>query len=286
MNYGKELDIQEIVLHALREDRGVKDITTDGFIRKDALARAALLAKQDCVVCGLGVASLVFKTQDERIAFIPLVKEGSAVKKGKVIARISGKAKSLLTAERTALNFISFLSGVATKTRRYVEAAKPYPAKILDTRKTIPGLRLLEKYAVRIGGGFNHRLTLDEMIMVKDNHIKVAGLRDIVARVKKSAKRPTKVEIEVGSLKEFKAVIQANPDVILLDNMPYADIKKAVAIRNSLSCGARRPKPLLEASGGITLKNLKRIASARVDMISVGSLTHSVDSVDISLEIR
>ena len=277
MSYVKDLDIRGIVAFALKEDIGAKDITTEMLIPRNKFVKAILIAKEDCLVCGLSLASLVFKLQDKNIKFKPLISEGKLVKKGKAIARIQGRAKSILTAERVALNFLSFLSGIATKTRRFVEEVKPYKVKIMDTRKTIPGLRLLEKYAVRIGGGFNHRLSLDEMILVKDNHLKIIKGYQGLFRFS----RGCRVELEVKTLKEFQRALKLKPDIIMLDNMSLKDIKQAVRIKNSLP----HPIPKLEASGGITLRNVKQVASTGVDMISIGDLTHSVDSVDISLEI-
>ena len=274
MNYINDLEIRNIVTRALKEDIGLKDITTEAFIPKGKTIKAVLLAKEDCVVSGLGVAALVFRLQDKNIKFKPLVQEGKWVKKGKIIARISGKAKSILSAERVALNFLSHLSGISTKTRNFVKQVKPYTAKIMDTRKTIPGLRFLEKYAVRIGGGFNHRLSLDEMVLIKDNHLKIIGGINKLAKFK----RKYRIEIEVKNLREFKEALKVKPDIIMLDNMKVADIRKAVKIR-------KNSQPKLEVSGGVTLKNVRQIAKTGVDMISIGALTHSVNSVDISLEI-
>jgi len=285
MNYcTNEPNMKDIVLCALKEDIGIKDITTQAFIPKDKLIKAVILVKEDCVVCGLRVAALTFHSLDKKIKFMPLVSEGSLVKRGKIIARISGKAKSILTAERVALNFLSFLCGISTKTKRFIEAIKPYKAKIMDTRKTIPGLRDLEKYAVRIGGGYNHRIRLDEMLLIKDNHLKVIkGCQGLPQLSKVSHGFQT--EIEVKNLKEFKAALKLKPDIIMLDNMRVKDISKAIKIRNNLSPKTYRLTPKLEASGGITMKNVKQIASTGVEMISVGALTHSVSSIDISLEI-
>jgi nicotinate-nucleotide pyrophosphorylase (carboxylating) len=276
-SYYNKLDTREIIKDALKEDIATKDITTNAFVPKYKYINGIILAKQDCVVCGLAIASCVFKMLDKNIKFKDLTKEGTLVKKGKVIARISGKARSILTAERVALNFLSLLCGISTKTRKFVEAVKPFKAKIIDTRKTLPGLRVLEKYAVRIGGGFNHRMSLDEMIMIKDNHLQVLGSKFWAQGLEKRL-RGIKTEIEVKTLKEFNKALRLRPDIIMLDNMSISDMNKAVKIRNNL-------KPKLEASGGITLKNVKQIASTGVDMISVGALTHSVNSIDISLEI-
>lgn len=271
-----------LVRLALKEDLGKKDITTELLIPKDKIVNAVLLAKQEFVVCGLQFAGASFTITDSNIKFIPLVKEGDEVEKGTVIVRIQGKACSILTAERVALNFLSLMSAVATKTRKFTQAIKPYKAKIVDTRKTIPGLRLLQKYAVRIGGGFNHRFSLDEMIMVKDNHLQVLGS---YRNMKKLGNR-YKVELEVDNLEQFKQALDLEPDIIMLDNMLVKDMKKAVILRNTLFKKSPQTAPKLEASGGITLKNIKKIASTSVDMISIGALTHSIDSVDISLEIQ
>jgi nicotinate-nucleotide pyrophosphorylase (carboxylating) len=278
MNYD---NIAQLICDILREDIGSRDITTELTIPKSAAIKAILLTKEDCVVCGLGICQLVFKTQDKRIKFKPVVQEGVITKKGQILAKIEGSARSILTAERVALNFISFLSGVATKTREYVQAVKPYRVKIIDTRKTIPGLRILEKYAVRIGGGYNHRMSLDEMVLIKDNHIK------ILRNFKKLSKLPRRavLEIEVKNLREFREALKLRPDIIMLDNMSTSVMREAVRIRNRLciNCNPRRPQ--LEASGGINLKNIKKVAACRVDMISIGALTHSVKSTDISLEV-
>ena len=280
MSYAKGVDLLDIrpaVKNALKEDIGAKDITTESLIPKDNFVKAILLTKEDCVVCGLGVAGLVFKLQDKSIKFKPLVREGSFAQKGKTLAIISGKAKSILTAERVALNYLSLLCGISTNTRKFSDAVKPYKVKILDTRKTIPGLRLLEKYAVRIGGAFNHRLSLDEMILIKDNHLKIiAGIDKLTG-----FNRKYKVEIEVKNLKEFKEALRLCPDMIMLDNISVKNMKEAVKIRNKI----HRHHPKLEASGGISLRNIHKVAGCGIDMVSIGELTHSVKSVDISLEI-
>lgn len=270
MNYKQ---IIPLIRKSLKEDIGKTDITTDLLIPEHKLAKASLLAKQDFIVCGLDICGLVFKLKDKKIRFKPKVSEGYSVKKGMVLAKIEGNARNILTAERVALNFLSLLSGIATKTKKYVDAIKPYKVKIMDTRKTIPGLRELQKYAVRIGGGFNHRMKLDEMILIKDNHLKV-----IDDRLRSIGSARFKTEIEVKTIKEFKNALRLKPDIIMLDNMSIKDMKKAVKIRNY-----RLPK--LEASGNINLKNIKRVAATGVDMISVGALTHSPEAVDISLEI-
>ncbi len=273
-----------IVKTALKEDIGKRDITTELAIPKDKLTRAILLTKEDCVVCGLDIAKRVFKEKDKKIQFKPKFLDGQQVKKGKVLAKIEGRARSILTAERVALNFLSLLSGIATKTREYIEAIKPHKIKIMDTRKTIPGLRELQKYAVRVGGGHNHRLKLDEMVLIKDNHLKVikdyTGLPAVLRGIK-----GYRVELEVKNLKEFKEALKIKPDIIMLDNMSIKDIKMAVMIKRESRQSAKADKTLIEASGGINLKNVRKIAACGVDIISVGDLTHSVKSVNISLEV-
>ena len=276
MNYVKELEITDIIKIALKEDIGVNDITTNTFIGPKKIAEGIFMAKEDLIVCGLGVVSQVFKAQDKTIGFSPVAKDGDCVKKGNTIAKVKGNARNILTAERVALNFLSLLSGISTKTRKYVDACRPYKTKIIDTRKTIPGLRLLQKYAVRIGGGYNHRLTLDEMILIKDNHLQViGGINKLLKLTNKY-----KIEIEVKNLKEFRHALTLKPDIIMLDNMPVKEMKKAVEMNKSVINPV-----MLEASGGITLNNVKSIASCGIDMISIGGLTHSIDAVDISLEI-
>ncbi|MBM3249545.1 MAG: carboxylating nicotinate-nucleotide diphosphorylase [Candidatus Omnitrophica bacterium] len=281
MNYVNNLSLKEIVRIALKEDIGTRDITTLSLIPRNKKVKAVFLAKEDLVVCGLHVAALVISQLDKGVRFLPCVREGAAVKRGKEIARLTGRAQSILSAERVSLNFLSLLSGIATKTRKFARAVKPYKVRILDTRKTIPGLRLLEKYAVRTGGGFNHRYCLDEMVMVKDNHLKAIGGIDKLKKLPKNFRS----EIEAKDLKELRSALKLHPDIIMLDNMRIADMRKAVRIRNESALGKINPLPKLEASGGITLRNVKKVASTGVDFISVGGLTHSVDAVDISLEI-
>ncbi|MEI6631889.1 MAG: carboxylating nicotinate-nucleotide diphosphorylase [bacterium] len=270
-----------IVRHALLEDIGKGDITTQLTIPKNKSLKALLIAKEECVVCGLEVAERVFKTVDKDIKFIPQIKEGQSIKKGKAIARIEGKAHSILSAERVALNLFSLLSGVATKTREYVDKIKPYKAKITDTRKTMPGLRELQKYAVRIGGGFNHRMALDEMILIKDNHLQLTEGYTQLPKVPKGYK----IEIEVQNMEEFKHALRFKPDVIMLDNMSLEDIKKTVEIVNNTAFTSHHPRTKLEASGGVQIQEVRQIAACGVDIISIGDLTHSFKSIDMSLEV-
>ncbi len=273
--------LDTIIRHALVEDIGKGDITTQLTIPKDKKIEAEVVVKDDCIVCGLKVAERVFNISDKSIDFKLLVKEGQAVKKGKAVARLSGLAGSILTAERVALNMMSMLSGIATKTREYVKEIEPHKVKITDTRKTIPGLRELQKYAVRIGGGHNHRMGLDEMVLIKDNHIKVTEGYTKLPSVPKGFK----IEIEVQDIEEFKHALKFKPNVIMLDNMDIKQIKQAVDIRNNTEFTSHHPPTKLEASGGIDITNVKKIAATGVDMISIGELTHSFASTDICLDI-
>lgn len=273
--------VDSIVRHALFEDIGKGDITTQLTIPKNKDIKAIILAKDECAVCGLEVIEHVFRVVDKDIKFVPRVKEGQKIKKGKVIAEVEGKAHSILSAERVGLNLLSMLSGVATKTREYVEKVKPYKVKITDTRKTMPGLRELQKYAVRIGGGFNHRMALDEMILIKDNHLQVMEGFNQFPKVPKGYK----IEIEVQNLKEFKHALSFKPDVIMLDNMSLEDIKEAVKIRNNTAFTSHHLPTKLETSGGIDINTVREIAATGIDIISIGDLTHSIKSVDMSLEV-
>ncbi|MFA4888400.1 MAG: carboxylating nicotinate-nucleotide diphosphorylase [Candidatus Omnitrophota bacterium] len=270
-----------IVRHALIEDIGKGDITTQLTIPQDKEIEAKLIVKEPCIVCGLLAAERAFKIGGAKVNFEFLAKEGQTVKAGKAIAKIKGNAGCILTAERVALNLLSMLCGIATKTREYVLEIMPYKAKITDTRKTFPGLRDLQKYAVRVGGGYNHRISLDQMILIKDNHIKVTEGYDKLPSVPKGFK----IEIEVQNMEEFKHALRFKPDVIMLDNMNIEDIKEALKIRDNTSFTSHHPKTRLEVSGGVNLENVKKIASTGVDIISIGDLTHSVKSVDISLEV-
>ena len=273
--------LESIIKHALIEDIGRGDITTSLTIPKEKEIHAEIILKENCVICGLVAAQKVFEVVDQGIRFIPNVKEGQEVKKGKVIAKISGKAHSILSAERVALNLLTMLSGIATRTREYVKHIEPYKTKITDTRKTMPGLRELQKYAVRVGGGYNHRMGLDEMILIKDNHLKVTEGYTKLPSVPKGFK----IEIETQNLDEFKHALYFKPDVIMLDNMELGDIKKAVKIRNYTKFTSHNPPTKLEVSGGVDIKNVRKLASSGVDIISIGSLTHSVKAIDMSLEV-
>jgi len=271
--------LKSIIKQALLEDMGKGDITSDLMLPKNKKIKAKIIAKEDFLLCGIDAARQVFKTVDPRLSFFGKIKEGKQVHKREVIAVISGKANSILGAERVALNLLSLLSGVATKTNQFVRKIRPYKTKITDTRKTIAGLRELQKYAVRIGGGYNHRIRLDEMVLIKDNHLKILRGFTKLPEVPKGCK----IEIETQDLKEFRHALELKPDIIMLDNMRIEDIKEALKFRNNT--GFRKHKTLLEASGGINLGNIKKYAATGVEIISVGELTDSLKSVDISLEV-
>ena len=274
--------VGKIIKTALKEDIQQGDITSSLCVASDKYVKAILLAKENCVICGLDVLKMVFKTKDKNIKFDFKVKDGSIVKKGKVLGYIYGRARSILGAERVALNFLGLLSGIATHTRKFVDKTKTSRVKIMDTRKTYPGLRILEKYAVRVAGGYNHRMSLDKMILVKDNHLKAqkrgVKIQCLIKKIRKKIPPAMKLEVEVNSLREFKQALIAGPDIIMLDNMRIKTINRAVRLKKD-------PKIKLEVSGNINLKNVKKIARTGVDMISIGSLTHSVKTVNISLEI-
>ncbi|MFC1632463.1 carboxylating nicotinate-nucleotide diphosphorylase [Candidatus Omnitrophota bacterium] len=267
--------ILPIVKTALQEDIGKGDITTRLLV-PDKKVKAQILAKQDGIICGLDIARLVFKAVDKKTRLRCLVSDGARVKEGEILVRLQGKAVSILTAERVALNFLSHLSGIASKTNQYVQKIKPHRAKIMDTRKTTPGLRILEKYAVRCGGGTNHRIGLWDQVLIKDNHLAVCGQQLSASSLKKllsSKPKGMKVEIEVKTLRQFKQVLPVKPDIIMLDNFSLANIKKAVKLN------AQK----LEVSGGVNLSNVRQIAATGVERISIGELTHSAPALDIAL---
>ncbi|MDP2911831.1 MAG: carboxylating nicotinate-nucleotide diphosphorylase [Candidatus Omnitrophota bacterium] len=268
-----------IIISALKEDIGSGDITSSLLFEKDVNIIAHVFAKEEAVVVGVDVARWIFDAVDEKIAFTALCKDGDRVKKNKRIISVKGSAKNILSAERTVLNFLGHLSGIATLTAEYVKEVKGAGAKIYDTRKTMPGLRELEKYAVTLGGGFNFRIGLWDGIMIKDNHLEalksVKAVKDAVMAFKNRGYK--NVEVEVETLAEFKEAFEAGADIIMLDNMKIEDIKKAVKLKGS--------RAVLEVSGGIGLENVKKIAQTGVDRVSIGRLTHSAPSIDFSLEI-
>lgn len=279
MSYSQDIKmlILDAVILALREDVGSGDITTNSVVSPDKKASARIIVKEDGIICGLSIARLVFQSVDRNIIFSEKVRDGQAVKKGAVAATVTGSARGILTAERTALNFLQRLSGIATFTSKFVKAAGK-SVKILDTRKTSPGLRVLEKYAVKTGGGTNHRIGLFDRVLIKSNHITVAGgLKKAVDLAKRKYKN---IEVEAKTINQVKEAIEAEVSRIMLDNMGISNIKRSVQlIRRS------GKKIEIEVSGGINLKSIRRIAATGVDFVSVGALTHSAPALDISLKV-
>jgi nicotinate-nucleotide pyrophosphorylase (carboxylating) len=270
--------VARAVASALEEDLGsAGDITTDSVIPAEARGEAAIVARQAGVVAGLDLAEAAFRTLDPEVSFIRVVDDGGEVAPGGMIAQISGKTRALLTAERTALNYLGRLSGIASLTAAYVKAVEGTGARIACTRKTTPGLRALEKYAVRAGGGVNHRFGLYDAVLVKDNHIAAAGgLAQALTRLRDRKGHVVKVEVEVDTLDQLEEALKFPIDAVLLDNMDTASLKQAVK--------RVAGRVMTEASGGVTLENVREIAATGVDLISVGALTHSPRNLDSSLE--
>jgi nicotinate-nucleotide pyrophosphorylase (carboxylating) len=270
--------IRKIIETAIIEDIGTGDITTKAIVSRDLKGKAQAVAKDDFIVAGLDVFCSVFVFLDEQTQFKFPVADGRAVKNGDVIAEVTGSLFYILQAERVALNIFQRMCGIATLTRKYVEAVGNTGAKILDTRKTQPGLRLLDKMAVSLGGGFNHRMGLYDGVLIKDNHIAAAGgITAAVAAQKRSLPQALKIEVETKNLPEVQEALRCGVDIIMLDNMTPEEMKKAVKL-----IGGRA---LVEASGNVSLRNVAAIAATGVDLISVGELTHSVRAADISLKI-
>lgn len=271
-------EILACISRALAEDIGPGDATTGPIVSQDAETAGQIIAKQSGVIAGLEVAAATFSLLDKDISFQANIAEGSNVETGTVVAYISGPARAMLTAERTALNFLGRMAGIATLTRRFVDAVAGTNARILDTRKTAPGLRALDKLAVRFGGGYNHRHGLYDMILIKDNHIDHAGSLAEAVSLARAAGSTLEIEVEARTLADVKGALELGVERILLDNMTLEMMKKAVHIN------AGRAK--LEASGNVTLENVRRIAETGVDYISVGELTHSAKVFDVSLKLR
>jgi nicotinate-nucleotide pyrophosphorylase (carboxylating) len=266
---------------ALAEDIGSGDVTSEYFASQEIHAEGRIVAREPCIVAGLGVAEEVFRRVDANLEIVRRVADGTRVTPGEIAMVVRGRVASLLTAERTALNFLQRLSGVATLTGRFVDAVGGTSAKILDTRKTTPGMRLFEKAAVVSGGGANHRLGLHDMVMVKDNHLaansSLEDLQDAISRVK-AERHGIRVELEADTLEQVRKFVSLDGvDVILLDNMTLAELREAVALK--------RPGIAFEASGGVNLETVRQIAETGVDFISVGEMTHSARAVDLSLEV-
>ncbi|MCA1632594.1 MAG: carboxylating nicotinate-nucleotide diphosphorylase [Acidobacteria bacterium] len=266
----------------LNEDLGRGDITTQSTVMRQQSARGRFLAKEPMVVAGLEAAESVFSTLDSQQQLEAFVSDGDEVAEGKVIARTTGFADVLLGGERLALNLLQRLSGIATLTRRYVEAVEGTGAQIVDTRKTTPGLRMLEKYAVQAGGGRNHRFGLDDGVLIKDNHIALAGgVGTAVERARKAVGHLHKIEVEVSKESDLREAVRSGADILLLDNVSPEETARMVEIARGLA-----PNVLLESSGGITLENVRAYAEAGVNLVSIGALTHSARAMDISFKIQ
>jgi len=271
--------IQSIIRTALAEDIGPGDVTTRATVPPDQKGRARAVAKEHFIVAGVEVFAAVFKAVDKKTRVCIRVEDGRRASKGEVIAEVEGKLAAILQAERVALNVFQRMCGIATLTSKYVQAVCGTPVKILDTRKTAPGLRVLDKMAVRLGGGTNHRIGLYDAVLIKDNHIEAeGGIAAAVAAQRRASKRPFKIEVETKTLKEVREALQCGVDMIMLDNMTNAAMKKAVDLIDG--------RALTEASGNVNLKRVASIAATGVDFISVGELTHSVRAADISLKVE
>ena len=274
--------IRSVIENALSEDIGPGDITTSLLIAEDQIAEGFITAEEDVIAAGILVAEEVFKTLDPDAVFETLARDGESISAGTKIIRVHGKAKALLTGERVALNFLQRLSGIATLSRRYAEAVKGLPVRIVDTRKTTPGLRILEKYAVRIGGCRNHRFGLFDGILIKENHIALtSGVGVATNIVRDKSPHTIKVEVEVKNLEEVREAAEGGADIIMLDNMDIPMMREAVGIIRNY----KDKEIMIEASGGMGLDSVRNVALTGVDLISVGALTHSSSWVNISMDI-
>lgn len=276
----KELEAAEhLISLALEEDVATGDITTDHLIPAETRKKAYMVAKADGVIAGMQVAEMVFRKLDKELDWKPKVNEGDRVKKGDIIVRFEASYRALLTGERSALNFFQRMSGIASMSARYADAVKTFNTVILDTRKTLPGFRLLDKYAVKTGGASNHRIGLFDMVMIKDNHIDVAGgISPAVSQIRSKVPAGIKIEVETSNLEQVQEALDAGADIIMLDNMNTETMTRAVQLI--------RGRAKVEASGNMTLERLKEVAATGVDYISIGALTHSVQALDISQRIE
>lgn len=274
-------EINKVIDRAFKEDMSDKDLTTNILFDKNKVSEAYIMTREKSLICGVNIVKRIFRKLDPAMKITCYKYNGDLAKRNDKIITLKGKTRALLSGERTALNFLAYLSGISTLTHEYVEKIKPYPVQILDTRKTTPGLRIIEKMAVRTGGGINHRFNLNEMVMIKDNHRitheREAPIQEAIEKVRKRTHK--QICVEVDNMIEFKHALEAEPDIILLDNMNCQRMRKAVKMRNDSGklC-------LLEASGGINLKTVKNIAKTGVDRISIGALTHSPPTIDFTME--
>jgi nicotinate-nucleotide pyrophosphorylase (carboxylating) len=270
--------IQKLIEMALMEDVGSGDITTDNLVSPDKTGKGIIVAKEPLVIAGIDIAHQVFARLDGDISFIPSASDGDFLNSGDIAVEIEGRLCSLLKGERTALNFLQRLSGVATHVKSFVDLLENKNVRLVDTRKTTPGWRVLEKYAVRIGGAFNHRSGLFDGVLIKDNHIKACGgIKKAVTKIRKNVSHLVKIEVEVTDLDEVKEALEAESDVIMLDNMDLKEIREAVKLING--------KAVVEVSGMVTQKELNALAETGVDIISAGALTHSAKAVDLSMRV-
>ncbi|MBO4343748.1 MAG: carboxylating nicotinate-nucleotide diphosphorylase [Clostridia bacterium] len=271
--------VDSIINLALNEDIGSGDITTVSTIPVDKSATGKFIAKEEMVICGIDLADHIFKKFDSSVIFTPHFKDGNALQKGDVIAEVEGNARTLLVCERTVLNFMQHLSGIASKTAKAVKSVEGTKAKITDTRKTTPGVRALEKYAIRVGGGTNHRFNLASGVLIKDNHIAVSGgIKKAVENARKMIPHTLKIEVEVETIEQLMEALEAKADIIMLDNMPNDLMSECVKIASG--------RAIIEASGNMGEKDLREVAATGVDIISIGALTHSVKAADISLKFK
>lgn len=270
--------VDDLIRSALIEDIGFGDVTTDSLIDEKQMSHARFIAKEDGILAGIDVAKRVFEILGENVKFVKNESDGSFIRKGEVIAEVDGHTRILLKGERVALNIMQRMSGIATKTHNMCELVKDYDVRIVDTRKTLPGFRMLDKYSVTAGGGTNHRINLSDLVLIKDNHIKAVGsITKAVELARQKSPFTVKVEVEVESIEQLKEALSAHADIIMLDNMDIETMKKAVAIADK--------KALIEASGNIDETTVRSVASTGVDIISSGSLTHSVKALDISMKL-
>lgn len=272
-------DIDGVVMGALKEDMPLGDITTDFLIDSKSVSKAVFLAKQEGIIAGLDVCERVFKLIDENVNFKRLIEDGTYVERGTIIAEVEGNTRALLKGERTALNFLQRLSAIATVTNEYCKKVRDLPVKIADTRKTTPGLRMLEKYAVKAGGGSNHRFSLSDGVLIKDNHIEAVGsIKCAVELARKNIPHTIKIEVETETLEQVQEALDCSADIIMLDNMSLDMMKEAVRLINK--------RAVVEASGDINVDKVYDVACTGVDIISVGRITRSANSLDISMDIR
>ncbi len=271
--------VKRLIQTALDEDIGSGDITTDNLVPPDLIGRGIIIAKENLILAGLNVAKQVFEELDPHISFSSNFQDGQEIRKGEIVLEISGKMRILLMGERTALNFLQRLSGIATHVRSFVNLIQDKPVKLVDTRKTAPGWRVLEKYAVRIGGAYNHRMGLYDGILIKDNHIAACGgVRKAIEKIRENISHLLKIEVEVSDKEQLQEALDAKADVIMLDNMNVEQIKEAVLFINK--------RAIVEISGGVTRENLLMLSDTGVDIISSGALTHSAVSVDLSMRME